>query len=313
MSRHPRVKDSKRSSVSAQAFRIRYLRRSRDLYRRFLEGKPWIAQLYRHFLELRPGLRIVDVGCGTGDFTRYLVRLSSGPCIAIGVDNKQQSLRAAEEDTKREGLSEWISYKLGDVLSIPIDDDYSDLTCCRTVLMHLQDPQKAVSEMARITKPGGLVAAIEGGRMVSFLDPKDEDYTELSYEANQAWLRAVRRLEGKEFKIGERLPGILQKAGLYEIRSEIHADAWLYCDPRRRLHDIKAQLLFESSLSRESRTRDRRYLEAGGLSRTRISQYYRKHDSRVKELLSDDKKLRADTSFYGATFVLVTGRKGTLR
>src|SRR6266702_1031449 len=314
MSRSTLVRRRKRTlSVSAQAFRVRYLRRSRELYRRFLEGKPWVAQMYKQFLGLRPELRLVDVGCGTGDFTRYLVRLCSGSCTAVGVDNKQQSLQAAGADTRREGLSKQISYKLGDVLNIPIADDYSDLTCCRTVLMHLQDPQKAVSEMARITKPGGLVAAIEGGRMVSFLDPKDEDYTELSYEANQAWLRAVRRLEGKEFKIGERLPGILQKAGLYEIRSEIHADAWLYCDPRRRLHDIKAQLLFESSLSRESRTRDRRYLEAGGLSRTRISQYYRKHDSRVKELLSDDKKLRADTSFYGATFVLVTGRKETVQ
>ena len=310
MSRHPPVRHPIRNrSVSAQAFRVRYLRRSRELYRRFLEEKPWIAQLYRHFLELRRGLKIVDVGCGTGDFTRYLVRLCSGPCIAIGVDNKQQSLRAAEEDTKKEGLSEQISYKLGDVLRIPIEDCYSDLTCCRTLLMHLQNPRRAVSEMARITKPSGLVAAIEDGRMVSFLDPRDEDYTELSYEANQAWLRSIQRLEGKEFKIGERLPSIFQEAGLYEIRSEIHADAWLYCDPRRRLHDIKAQLQFEYSLSRENRGRDGKYLLAGGLSRAKISRYYRMHDRRVRELLSDDKKLRTDTSFYGATFVLVTGRR----
>jgi len=228
----------------------------------------------------------------------------------IGVDNRQPSLRAADGDTRREGLSEQISYKLGDALSIPIEDDYSDLTCCRTVLMHLQDPQKAVSEMTRVTRPGGLVAAIEGGRMVSFLDPRDEEFTDLSYETNQAWLRAIRRLEGKEFKIGERLPSIFQEAGLHDIQSEIHADAWLYCDPRRRLEDIKAELRFESSLSRESRRRDRKYLEKGGLSQAKISRYYRKYERRVKELLSDDKKLRTDASFYGATFVLVTGRKG---
>ena len=266
--------------------------------------------MYKQFLGLRPELRLVDVGCGTGDFTRYLVRLCSGSCTAVGVDNKQQSLQAASADTRREGLSKQISYKLGDVLNIPIADDYSDLTCCRTVLMHLQDPQKAVREMTRITKPGGLVAAIEGGRMISFLDPRDEQYTELSHEANQAWLKAVRRVEGKEFKIGERLPSIFQETGLHDIQSEIHADAWLYCDPRRRLEDIKAQLEFESSLSKESRKRDRKYLEAGGLSQAKIGHYYRKHDRRVKELLSDDRKLRTDTSFYGATFILVTGRKG---
>lgn len=299
----------KNNTVSAQAFRVKYLRRSRELYRRFLEGKPWISLLYRHFLELRPGLRIVEVGCGTGDFTRYLVRLSFGRCTAIGVDNKQQSLRAAENDTRREGLSNQISYKVGDAMSIPIEDDYSDITCCRTLLMHLQDPQKAVNEMSRITKPGGLVAAVEGGRMVSFLEPHDEVYTQLSYEANHAWLRAIKSLEGKEFKIGERLPSLLQRAGLHEIKSEIHADAWLYCDPRRRLQDIKAQLQFESLISRESRKRDRKYLLVGGLSRAKVNRYYTMHDKRVKELLSADNRLRTDTSFYGASFVLAIGRK----
>ncbi len=310
MSTDRQVRHSKRNgSVSAEAFRVRYLRRSRELYRKFLENKPWIAQLYSHFLELRSGLKIVDVGCGTGDFTRYLARLCSGRCTAIGIDNKQQSLRAAESDTRREGLSKRISYRLGDVLSIPIEDDYSDLTCCRTLLMHLQNPKSAVSEMTRITKPGGLVAAIEGGRMVSFLDPEDEEYTELSREANEAWLRAIRKLEAKEFKIGERLPSIFQKAGLEEVRAEIHADAWLYCDPRRKLSDIKDQLEFEFSLSKENRGRDRKYLSVGGLSRAKVSKYYRAHDRKVRQLLSDDRKLRANTSFYGATFVLVTGRK----
>src|SRR6266700_7165135 len=299
MSRSTLVRRRKRTlSVSAQAFRVRYLRRSRELYRRFLEGKPWVAQMYKQFLGLRPELRLVDVGCGTGDFTRYLVRLCSGSCTAVGVDNKQQSLQAASADTRREGLSKQISYKLGNVLNIPIADDYSDLTCCRTVLMHVQDPQKAVREMTRITKPGGLVAAIEGGRMISFLDPRDEEYTELSREANEAWLRAIRKLEAKEFKIGERLPSIFQKAGLEEVRAEIHADAWLYCDPRRKLSDIKDQLEFEFSLSKENRGRDRKYLSVGGLSRAKVSKYYRAHDRKVRQLLSDDRKLRANTSFY---------------
>lgn len=299
----------RKKSVSTQAFRVNYLRRSRELYRRFLEGKPWIAQLYRHFLDLRPGLRIVDVGCGTGDFTRYLAQLCSGRSSITGVDNRQQSLRAAENETRRNGLSKVISYRVGDVLNIPIENDYADITCCRTLLMHLQDPLKAIDEMTRITRPGGLVAAIEGGRMTSFLDPNDDEYTELSHEANGAWLRAVSRLEGKEFKIGERLPSMFQKAGLDEIRAEIHADAWLYCDPRRKLLDIKDQLEFEFSLSKESRGRDRKYLLVGGLPRSKIRKYCTTHDRKVRELLSDDRRLRADTSFYGATFVLVTGRK----
>ena len=254
-------------------------------------------------------MKIVDVGCGTGDFTRYLARLCSGPCRAIGIDNRPQSIRAAEKDTKNEKLSKMIDYRIGDVLDIPIEENHSDLTCCRTLLMHLKDPTRAVMEMARVTRPGGIVGAVEGGRMVSFLDPENEDYTQLSREANEAWLTSVQKIEGKEFKIGERLPSVFQKAGLSDIKAEIHADAWLYCDLRRNLEDIRDQLEFEFALSRESRTRDRKYLVEGGLPRKKIDRYYAIHDRRVRELLSDENRLRNDTTFYGASFVLTTGRK----
>ena len=54
----------------------------------------------------------------------------------------------------------------------------------------------------------------------------------------------IKKLEGKGFKIGEKLPSIFRKAGLSDIKAEIHADAWLYSDPRRKLSDIRADLRF---------------------------------------------------------------------
>jgi ubiquinone/menaquinone biosynthesis C-methylase UbiE len=49
--------------------------------------------------------------------------------------------------------------------------------------MHLPDPLRAVKEMARITKNGGSVIAVEGGRMASFYDPDDEEYSKLAQRA----------------------------------------------------------------------------------------------------------------------------------
>ncbi len=119
-------------------------------------------------------MRIVDVGCGTGDFTRYLVELAGGKCNIIGVDTRAASLRTAAAQTRKAHLPSTITYRKGDAYNIPLPDGYADLTSCRTLLMHLTDPLKAVKEMARVTKKGGTVAAVERGEMNNIFDPEDE-------------------------------------------------------------------------------------------------------------------------------------------
>ena len=147
-------RDSK-DSPSKHSFRVKYLRKSREIWRRYNETKPWLNQFYSTFLNLRPGLTIVDVGCGTGDFTRYLATLSRGKNRIIGIDSNAKGIAAAVADTENNRFSRMISYRVGDAYKISLDNDYADLACCRTLLMHLSDPLKAVKEMARITKPRG--------------------------------------------------------------------------------------------------------------------------------------------------------------
>ncbi len=295
--------------MSKLAFRVSYLRRSREIYRRYLESKPWLNELYTSFLDIKPGQKIVDIGCGPGDFTRQLARLSNQKATILGIDSNEKSIRAATTDTKKARLSQCVSYELGDVYKIPLEDGYADLTCCRTLLMHLTEPLKAVKEMARVTRTGGSVVALEGGKMGAFYDSNDEEYSMLAERAYEAWINGIRKLEGKEFKIGEKLPGIFQKAGLSGIKAEVQADPWLYSDPRRRLSDVKAELRFDYSLFRERRRKDRKYLLAGGMSNNQITSYFNRLEARTKALISDDKRLRNDASVYAATFFLVAGTK----
>ena len=303
--RRRRAKDS----VSKLAFRVSYLRRSREIYRRYLESKPWLNQLYTSFFDIKPGQKIVDVGCGPGDFTRQLARISNQKATILEIDSNEKSIQAAIIDTKKAGLSRTVSYKLGDAYKIPLEDSYADLTCCRTLLMHLTDPLRAVKEMARITKPGGAVVAVEGGRMSAFYDPDDEKFSKLSRRAHNAWIDGIRKLEGKTFGIGEKLPGILRKAKVSGIKAEVQANAWLYSDPRRRLGDVKAELRFDYSIFRERRRKDRKYLLAGGMSTSQINSYFRRQEIRTKALLSSDVKLRNDASVYAGTLFLVSGVK----
>ncbi len=300
---------SKKTSISQAAFKVRYLRRSRELWHKYLEGKPWVGQLYARFLGLRPGMTIVDVGCGTGDFTRYLARLNPGRGRIIGVDARAASIKAAEAETRKAGLSKRIVFKVGDVNKLPLDDNYADLTCCRTLLMHLPDPLVAVKEMARVVRPGGSVVAVEPGGMRTFHDPTDHKFTELALAVEKAYRAGIRKLERKDFAIGEKLPGIFQEAGLVGVRAEVQADTWTNSDPRRKLRDVRDEIKFEWQMFKDNEKTERRYLLAGGLSPERARSFVRQQERRVKLYLSSDDKLRNDTSTYGASIFIAIGNK----
>ena len=300
---------SQKDSISAHAFRIRFLKRSREIYNRYLETKPWIKQMHTSFLGLKPGMRIVDVGCGTGDFTRYLASLIPAKTTIIGVDTRAASLRAAERETKNAKLDGSISYRKGDAYNIPIENGWADLACCRTVLMHLTDPLKVVREMARVTKRGGTVAAVERGTINSVYIPDDEKFTKIAMKLADAYVEGVKKLEHKYFNIGERLPTIFSKAGLTGIMAEIQTDAYLASDPRRRLEDVRDELDFALAFFRETKKVDSRAMLAGGASRKSVNRYNRWFENYVGALLRDDVKLRNDTTFGAGGLYLVAGRK----
>ncbi len=299
----------KKSGISEAFFKVKYLKRSRQLYRRYLEAKPWVRQLYREVLQLKPEMRIVDVGCGTGDFTRHLASLIRGKCQIIGVDMREESLKAAEAETRKARLSRTISYRKGDAYSIPVENVHADLTCCRTLLIHLQEPLRALKEMIRATREGGMVAAVEPGEMFSLVDPEDEEFTELAREINRAYYRGVRRLEGKDYELGDKLPGLFRKAGLVEVRVELQADAWTPADSRLSLSYLKATVQLGWDTFKSTKKDTKRSLLAGGAPARKVAKFFFLQEKRFRKLLSNDYRLRNDTTFSGSTLYIVTGRK----
>lgn len=265
--------------------------------------------MHASVLKLRPRMRIVDVGCGTGDFTRYLAELVSGKCEIIGVDNRAASLKSAKSETIKANLGANISYRKGDAYKIPVVDGWADLTCCRTVLMHLTEPLKAVREMVRVTRTGGTVAAFEQSNLSLQYVPEDESLTELAHELSEAYANGVKKLEGKDYAIGPKLPSIFGRAGLKEITAELQADVYLSCDPRRKFDDVRAELEFYLAFYNETRKIESKTMIAGGASKQKINLYNRWFEKWAKSLLADNQKLRSDTSFHAGGLILVAGQK----
>lgn len=94
-----------------------------------------------------PGARVLEVGCGTGLLLQHLAKESAE---AWGVDISPGML----EKAKARGLNG----VEGTASQIPFPDDHFDVVCSFKVLAHVPDIEEALVEMARVTKPGGLMA-----------------------------------------------------------------------------------------------------------------------------------------------------------
>lgn len=94
------------------------------------------------------GKDVLEVGCGTG---LVLLRIREFARRASGVDLSPGML----EKAKRRGLD----VTLGSATALPFGDDQFDVTCSFKVLAHVPEIETALSEMARVTRPGGMVLA----------------------------------------------------------------------------------------------------------------------------------------------------------
>jgi ubiquinone/menaquinone biosynthesis C-methylase UbiE len=98
---------------------------------------------------VHPGRIAADVGCGTGFITEGLVQRG---LKVIAVDGSEAMLSQMKQ--KFAGRDQ-IDYRLGEAGSLPIQDEAVDYTFANMYLHHVEDPPKAIKEMARICRPGG--------------------------------------------------------------------------------------------------------------------------------------------------------------
>src|SRR3984893_16116494 len=106
---------------------------------------------------LRPGLSVLDVGCGPGTITADLAaRVSPGQVTAI--EMTEDALDLARTEAQARGQSN-IDFVTSDVHALDLPDDTFDIVHAHQVLQHVADPVQALREMRRVCQPGGIVAA----------------------------------------------------------------------------------------------------------------------------------------------------------
>lgn len=166
--------------------------------------------------------RVLDVGCGVGHWGRTIASVLAETVALEGIDREPAWVEKATEKANALGLGDRFRYRRGSADALPFEDDTFDLVTCQTVLIHVPDAAKAVREMVRVTRPGGVVLLAEPNNAVwpileSVVLGASPDVTGqlLRFHA-YCMLGKKLRGEGDEY-VGESMPSLLLGAGLGSI------------------------------------------------------------------------------------------------
>ena len=174
---------------------------------------------------LKRGQTILDVGCGPGTITVDLAA-RVWPGRVVGLDRSEAVLSAAHEAAAARAVDN-IEFLAGNVYSIEMPDGTFDIVHAYQVLQHLSEPVAALREMARVCRPGGIIAV------------RDCDYAGFIWfplvEGLKDWLdlyrRAARANRGDP-DAGRRLLSWARAAGLRDVQAS--ASVWCFADEEGR-------------------------------------------------------------------------------
>jgi ubiquinone/menaquinone biosynthesis C-methylase UbiE len=124
-------------------------------YERFMGKWSRVAgRIFLDWLALPKGLKWLDVGCGTGAFTGTIQENCAAAEI-VAIDPATSHVAHGQSQVKRSG----VRFEVADARSMPFENGRFDVAVSALVLNFIPDRDKAVAEMRRVVRPGGMAAA----------------------------------------------------------------------------------------------------------------------------------------------------------
>jgi ubiquinone/menaquinone biosynthesis C-methylase UbiE len=158
-------------------------------------------------LEPRPGKRLLELGCGTGDDAQALARRGAPGGQVVALDSSRTMIAEARKRTAGSGLP--IEFQVADAHHLDFADHTFDGCLCDRTFMHLDDPLGVLREMVRVAKSGAVVVVFEVDFETIVIDVPDH-----------ALARKVLHSYTDSFRngwLGRRIPALFREAGLQEL------------------------------------------------------------------------------------------------
>src|SRR5215212_5190746 len=185
---------------------------------------------YLTLLGIRPGERVLEVGCGSGVVLRDLARRVAPNGLALGLDPSPAFLAIARELAVEAGLGQSIELREGDARALPFGAAEFD-----TALAHIPDGRRAIPELVRVVRPGGRVGIFERDTDSYIVAHPDRELTrqivaaQSDHGSADGWLaRALPRLMAeaglRDVQVRAFTSIETDPAGFYSLRAERSAD-----------------------------------------------------------------------------------------
>lgn len=163
---------------------------------------------------LRPGMAVLDVGCGTGAITVGIARMVGLEGQVLGLDRDDSLLAIARQE--HQGVDN-LSFQNGDVLSMRFEGRFDIVTAAR-MLQWIGEPDRAIRRMRDAAKTGGYIVVLDYNHEDNSWAPAPPAEFGRFYRAFLEW-RTANKWDNR---IADRLPRLLHLAGATDVR--IHLD-----------------------------------------------------------------------------------------
>ena len=164
-------------------------------------------------LPLTPEMRVLDLACGDGFYTRRIAdRLGAGGCVT-GVDLNRAYLSEAKLATARQTGPATIEWVAASFDRLPFPDDTFDFVWCAQSLYSLPEPVAVLERLARVLRPGGIVAVLENDTLHQVFLPWPVSL-ELPLRAAELLALSEKTNNPSKYYVGRRLLAVFDEAGL---------------------------------------------------------------------------------------------------
>ncbi len=238
---------------------------------------PEEIERYAKWLDLTPGMTAIDVGCGLGYLGYTYWKYFGTGGHYIGIDIRPNLLKDANETAETWAVDGMAGFVTGDVYNFPLPDSTADLVECQVLMIHLEKPKLALSEMIRILKPGGLILCIEPDnltptlvRAFSSLPEYDIETQLLMHKVNLIANKGRIKMGRGDKGIAPEIPHMLHELGIDDIDIRVRESVPFMEPPykterqQETVKNMKKYLLSEEDFNARTEEQKEEFLTGGG-------------------------------------------------
>ena len=163
---------------------------------------------------LKPGMRLIDAGCGAGSITLGLAT-AIAPGETAGIDLSHVSIDRARALAAERGIDNCL-FETADARALPFADATFDAAFAHALLQHVEFPLDALRELRRVLRPGGVIGIADADRDGAIMAP--------DFDALRLW-HDIQRRQPRHPNIGRHLRALLHEAGFERVQASAVASA----------------------------------------------------------------------------------------